>query len=230
MTIEDIAAYLSRGRIVDLSRKVTPGEAEGAPGAPKRRYEIRAFTYPPGETMHYIDMESHISTHVEAPSHFVPMRYGRDAHDVSEVALSRFFGIAVLVDCKDLPPRAPINAEVLRHTHIEQDDIVLIGNCPHKQQDRCFMVKESAEYLVAKKIRMVGFDDSVCPENPQLLPKDLKTYFTHDLMLSNEIPIIEMLANLGELRKPRFVFFGFPAKMGGLDSFPIRAVAIEGVE
>ena len=32
--------------------------------------------------MHFIDMESHISTHVEAPSHFVPVLHGRPAHDV----------------------------------------------------------------------------------------------------------------------------------------------------
>ena len=49
-------------------------------------------------------------------------------------------------------------------------------------------------------------------------------------MLSNEIPIIEALTNLEELEKPRFLFFGFPAKMGGLESFPIRAVALEGNE
>ena len=106
------------GRIVDLTKKVSPGRAEGPVGAGKRKYEIREFRYPPGEIMHFIDMESHISTHVEAPSRFVPVRHGRLAHDVSEVALDR-------------------------------------------------------------------------------------------------------------LRKTRFLFFGFPAAMGGLESFPIRAVAIE---
>jgi len=47
-------------------------------------------------------------------------------------------------------------------------------------------------------------------------------------MLSNNIPIIERLANMAQLTKQRFFFFGFPASMGGIDSFPIRAVAIEG--
>ncbi|MFC1937535.1 cyclase family protein [Chloroflexota bacterium] len=228
VNIEDAATYLAKGRIVDLSRRVTPGEAEGPPGAPKRRYQLTAFSYPPGEIMHYIDMESHISTHVEAPSHYVPVRHGRNAHDVSEVALSRFFGMATLVDCKEFPPQTPIGADVLARFDIQENDIVLIGNCPHKGDNRSFMVKEGVEHLVTRKIKMIGFDDTVCPEDPLLLPKDLKTYFTHDLMLSNEIPIIEMLANLGELKKQRFLFFGFPAKMGGLDSFPIRAVAIEG--
>jgi kynurenine formamidase len=84
------------------------------------------------------------------------------------------------------------------------------------------------EYLIHKKIKLVGFDDTVFPENPEFAGKDLSKYFTHDLMLSNEIPIIEGLTNLSELKKKRFLFLGFPAKMGGLEAFPIRALAIEG--
>jgi len=230
MKINDIAAYLSNGRLVDLSKKVTPGKAEGPVDTGKRKYEIEPFFFPPGEIMHNIEMESHISTHVEAPSHFVPARYGKSAQDVSELPLAKFFGIAVLVDCRDLAPKTAIGAEILTRFEIQEKDIVLIGRSPHEGGKRSFLAKEGAEYLVQKKIKMVGFDDTVYPEDPRLLPKDLRTYFTHDLMLSNGIPIIEGLANLVELRKPRFLFFGFPAKMGGLESFPIRAVAIEGNE
>ena len=76
---------------------------------------------------------------------------------------------------------------------------------------------------------MLGVDDTVFPEDITInRPPDLNKYFTHDLLLSNDIPIIEGLANLTDLRKPRFLFFAFPAKMVGLESFPIRAVAIEG--
>jgi len=37
-------------------------------------------------------MESHISTHVEAPSHFMIARFGVDAKDVSELPVNSFFG------------------------------------------------------------------------------------------------------------------------------------------
>ena len=46
-------------------------------------------------------------------------------------------------------------------------------------------------------------------------------------LLKNDIPIIESLENLDKLRKNRFFFIGFPPKIAKLDSFPIRAVAIE---
>jgi kynurenine formamidase len=228
--IWDVVAYLSQARIIDLSKKAIPGKAEGPVDTGMRKYEIKPFHFPPGELMHNIEMESHISTHVEAPSHFVPVRHGRSAKDVSEVALSRFFGIAVLVDCKDLAPKTAIGSEILDRFQIRENDIVLIGRSQYQGMDRCYLSKEGVEYLLQKKIKMVGFDDTVFPENPEFLGKDLNKYFIHDLMLSNDIPIIEGLANLSELNKQRFLFLGIPAKMGGLEAFPIRAVAIEGKE
>jgi kynurenine formamidase len=228
MRFEDVVEYFSQARIIDLSKKVTPGAAEGPLDTGQRKYEIKSFTYPPGEIMHNIEMESHISSHVEAPSHFVPVRHGRSADDVSEVPLTTWFGMAVLVDCKDLAPQTAIGKEILEKFQIREKDIVLFGKCPHQGEDRCYLAEEGVKYLLEKKIKMIGVDDTVFPENPEFIGKDLNAYYTHDLMLSNDIPIIEGLANLGELKEQRFLFFGIPAKMGGLESFPIRAVAIEG--
>jgi len=228
MNLKEVSAYLLNGRIVDLTKKANPGNAEGPLDTGKRKYELKMFTFPPGEIMHFIEMESHISTHVEAPSHYVPVRHQRNAKDVSEVDLNRFFGMGVLVNCQDLPPKTAIGREILKRARLQEEDIVLFGCCPHQGEDRCYLAKDGLEYLLEKRIKMVGVDDTVFPEDPQYALKALEKYFCHDLMLSNEIPIIEGLANLGELKKKRFLFFGFPAKMGGLESFPIRAVAIEG--
>jgi kynurenine formamidase len=228
MNLEDVAKYMSNGRIIDLSKKVMPGKAAGPLDTGKRKYEISVFTFPPGELMHNIEMESHISTHVEAPSHFVPALYKRSALDVSEVELERFFGMGVLVDCKNLPPKTGLGKEIMERFQIRVGDIVLVGRCPHQGADRCYIAKDGVEYLAQKKIKMLGVDDTVFPENPIYRRKSLENYHTHDQMLSNGIPIIEGLTNLGELKKPRFLFFGIPAKMGGLEAFPIRAVAVEG--
>lgn len=227
MNMEELWAHLSQARMVDLTKKVVPGGGEGPVGTGKRKYEIRRFTFPPGELMHYIDMDSHISTHVEAPMHYVTARYGRDAEDVSEIPLSRLFGPAVLVNCQNLSPKSPVSPETLEEFPIQEGDIVLIGNAPPSEPERCYLVKESAEYLLHKKIKMVGVDDTVFPEDQKFIFKDFSSYFIHDIMLSHKIPIIEGLINLGQLKKPRFLFFGFPPMMGGLESFPIRAVAFE---
>ena len=91
MRIEDVVEYLLEAQIIDLSKKVTPGKAEGPLDTGKRKYEITPFTFPPGEIMHNIEMESHISTHVEAPSHFVPVRHGRSAKDDISSGISAKF-------------------------------------------------------------------------------------------------------------------------------------------
>ncbi|MGB2813833.1 MAG: cyclase family protein [Dehalococcoidales bacterium] len=236
MDIEQVAEHLSSGRVIDLSLKMNPGSTEGPSAKPSRRYEIQKFEYEPwkiwsgpGETMHYVEMESHVSTHVEAPSHYIPARHGRSAPDLSELPLSTFFGSAVLIDCTGLEPQTPIGAEILREFPIQEGDIVLVGKGQHigtDGDDRSFMTKEGVEYLLSKKVKLVAFDDTIIPENTQVM-RDLSTMFTHETMLSNNIPIIERLANLEELTKTRFLFFAIPPKMGGIDSFPIRAMAIE---
>ncbi len=236
MEIEQVAGYLNNGRIIDLTLKMNPGSTEGPSAKPSRRYEIKMFEFEPwkiwsgpGEIMHYVDMESHVSTHVEAPSHYIPARYGRSAPDLSEMPLSSFFGSAVLIDCQELGPQTPIGAEILKKFPICENDIVLFGRGQYIGPDgdeRSFLVKEGAEYLLGKKVKLVAFDDTIIPENP-LVMRNLGTMFTHDIMLSNGIPIIERLSNLDKLTKTRFLFFAFPPKMGGIDSFPIRAVAIE---
>src|SRR5512135_1783098 len=180
MKMEAAAEILAQGRLVDLSKRVTPGNAEGPIGAPARRYEIEKFIFPPGELMHYIAMESHISTHVEAPSHFLPARHNRPGDDVSEVPLERFFGMATLVNCKDMVVSAQIGADVLKTFPIEVGDIVLVGNSPWRTTQRPWLTIEGIDYLVDdRKIKMIGLDDTVYVERPEVARKNLAGYYLH---------------------------------------------------
>lgn len=215
-------------RLIDLSEKVEPGKVFG-PRDDKRRYEIRSFAFPPGETMHEIDMESHISTHVEAPSHFMMARFGKAAKDVSELPLNSFIGEAIFIDLSQSKPRQVFMPEDMKEEGVHEQDIVLVGNSPYKTSDRPWLASEAAKWFAELPIKMIGFDRTVMIEPPQE-PKTLEKYCMHEYMLSNDIPMIEVLANLDKLRKKRFFFAGIPAKMGGLDSFPIRAVAFEPID
>lgn len=211
-------------RVVDLSEKVIPGKVLG-PLNDKRLYDIEPFAFPPGETMHKIKMESHISTHVEAPSHFMKARYGIESLDISELPIESFFGEAIFIDLSTSKARQIITETYLEKLGVKKGDIVLIGNSKHKEDEKPWLSKEAVEWLASKEIKMIGFDRSV-EVDPQHYPRSLEKYYTHQYMLSNNIPIIEVLANLDKIRKKRFFFMGIPAKMGGLDSFPIRAVAL----
>jgi kynurenine formamidase len=209
-------------RIVDLSKRLRPGKE-------KRRAEIEQFVYPPGELMHYVYLESHVGTHVEAPSHFIPARYGKEAKDISRLALEKFFGEAILIDLSSSRKKQKIGPEDLE-VKINEGDIVLIGNSPYEGADRPQLSEQLIRWLVEKKIKMIGVDDSVRPgPRPEEggSAKKLEDMLDHDLFLSNEIPIIEQLTNLNSLSKMRFFFIGFPLFIEGLDSSPIRAVALE---
>ena len=222
MILEEMVKNLAQGRIVDLTKKVSPGKAEGPVDTGKRKYEIKMFTYPPGELMHYIDMESHISTHVEAPSHFVPVvQPGKTGEDVSELALGKFFGMGVLVDCKKFPPKTAIGPEVLERFGIKEDDIVLIGRCSYMGEDRAYMVKEGAEYLLKKKIKMVGVDDTVFPENPIInRPRDLNKYFTHTPDAYQWHSDHRRARQFGGAEKAEVPFLRFPCQNGRFGILP----------
>jgi kynurenine formamidase len=220
-----LAAALACCQVIDLSKRIAPGEVTGPVGMGPRRYDLKYFTFPPGERMTEIHMENHISTHVEAPLHFLGPRYGRRGKDVSQLPLQLFFGEAVLVDLHCCGPGQQVLPEMLEKVGVAPHDIVLFGNGRQQGQDRPFLGRTVAEYLAELPAKMVGIDDSVFPENPTILLKDLTQYHLHDALLSREIPLIEGLVGLDRLPADRFVFFGVPAAMGGCDSFPIRAMA-----
>ena len=52
-------------------------------------------------------------------------------------------------------------------------------------------------------------------------------HVNHHVLLGNGIPLIENLAGFEKLSKYRIHFYAFPIAVEGLESFPLRAVAIE---
>jgi kynurenine formamidase len=50
---------------------------------------------------------------------------------------------------------------------------------------------------------------------------------THDNLLKNEIPLIEGLVNMEQVKKERLFYIGLPLKIAGLDSSWIRAIVLE---
>ena len=221
-----LASALASCRVIDLSKRIEPGKVAGPVGMGPRRYELRPFTFPPGEVMTEIHMENHISTHVESPAHFMGPRHGRKGMDVSELPLETFYGEAVFVNLAQCKPGEEVLPPLLQAARVRSGDIILFGNAPYEGQDRPYLGETIARYLADLPAKMVGIDDSVFPENPEVLLKELDKYFIHDFLLSDNIPLIEGLANLSALPVTRFVFFGVPPAMGGCDSFPIRALAL----
>lgn len=161
-------------RIVDLSEKVEPGRAFG-PDGKLRWYFTRVFAYPGpgGEWMHDIVMESHISTHVEGPSHYIDAVANKEGvgKDISQIPLSSYFGEAILVNCVKIPDYNPITIKHLKNADVRENDIVLIGLSGRKGESRPYMSDEAIRWLVRLPIKMIGFDRTIEIENRSKLLK-----------------------------------------------------------
>lgn len=215
-----IVEMLSKGRIVELNKLVEPGKEA-------RRLEIRRFRIFAGEFMHDIDTMSHIGTHAEAPSHFIPaLPEGKEAPDISEFPADAWWGEAIFINLAKLPPRAKVTAELLRQKGVRKGDIVVIGNCPYKDDENISMTDEASRWLAEVGIKLLAMDFSYKIEEDF---SELIKMRAHVELLTRNIPLIEGLAHLDQLKDERFFFMGLPCRVKGCDAWPIRAIAIEGI-
>lgn len=189
----------------------------------------------------------HFGTHIDAPFHYnYPM-------DLSQMPLDRVYGAGVIVD---IPKEdwGVITAEDLEKAQpvIQPDDIVIIHTGWHKywgiDEDRYAykypgLGTEAIDWLVAKKIKMIGCDttspehmfsmhDNVLKYRPDIFtePVDRKKYplfYAHHQFLSRNIFILEQIGGqIAELVGRRVTIAAFPLKLEHGDGCPVRIVAI----
>jgi len=197
--------------IVDLSPELVPGHED-------RRLAIRPFLAESDQLlMHDIDMMSHVGAHIEAPFH-----YKEDLKGIAELTLSTFFGEGLCIDISGAGKAGAVTPDTLLESApsggINPGDIVLLHSM-FADEDIPHIARECAEFLAALPVKMLGVDSSIRVEEPGGMA-------THDTLLRKDIPLIERLVNLDKVKGKRFLFFGFPLRIKGLDSSPIRAVAL----
>ena len=76
--------------------------------------------------------------------------------------------------------------------------------------------------MAAKGVKMLGIDDSVLLGANTADIREL-----HDILMSRNVPFLEVIGNLEELRKDEFFLLALPLRIAGLDSALVRAIAIE---
>jgi kynurenine formamidase len=216
-TMIDLKNY----RMVDLSAEIRPGilkvNGEYLHGNQTRRFELRQFVYAPDKMlMNWVEAESHIGTHVELPAHFV-----QDGKSSSEMPLESFMGEAIVLDFTSLKPKEGKGQPILpSHLFkVKKNDVVLLWSSLERNEQP-YISPEASKFLAEKHVGMVGVQN-VRVEAPG------GSTATHVNLLKNEVPLIEGLVNLEQVRKERVFFIGLPLKVAGLDSSWIRAIALE---
>jgi arylformamidase len=218
-----------KGRFVDLSHRLIPGQEE---------YPLRLVThrtadlypqYPVGEGVWYImqdiEMSSHCGTHIEFPYH-----HCRDGMDAAQFPFERLVHEAVLLDFKHKAAGDAVTVEELRllSQKIRPGDGVLFNfNCARLYRtehahERPYLTQDAVRWLAQEKqVNLVGSDAS------GIELKGAPNQPNHQLLMEHGIPIIEFAANLEQIKKERFTLLVLALAVVGLDSCPVRLVAVE---
>lgn len=218
-------------RVIDMSHVISPGNAG-------RKFSIEMINpnvVNPNVVrlenqwyiMHNVEMVSHIGTHIEVPYHV-----REDGFDMATFPLENLCGEAVVLDLTGLAPRTPITVEQIETAAgtaggIRKGDIVLCnlgyaGKYGTEEYGKApYFSTEAITWLVDSGMKLMGVD-ATGVEIP-----GSEEHVNHHALLDNDIPLIENVTGFDNLTRTRFRFYAFPIAVEGLESFPVRAVAIE---
>lgn len=220
---------LKEYRVVDLTRVIEP-EVGDRPVHIERVPAPHAEPDDPWYIMHRVEMTlNHVGTHIEAPYHV-----RKEGMDVSEVPAANLCGPGVLLDMTFTEPGSTVTREDMekaaeRAGGVREDDILLarFDDDGTGATGRRFEA-EAIAYVVDAGIKMMAVDLGGI-ELPEEDPR-LAGQYNHHQLLDNDICLIERAANLDQLSQSRFFVFGMPIPIKGLDSFPVRLIALENAQ
>ena len=212
-------------RLLDLSHTVEHGMVtyKGLP-APLicdflSREDSRAV-YAAGTEFHIgrIDMVANTGTYLDSPFH----RYagGKDLAGLELTQLAELPGVLV-----PAPRGRVIDADAFTGLDV-RDRAVLIhtGWSAHWRTDRYFeghpfLTRAAAERLADEGAVLVGIDSYNIDDTDDMSRP------AHTVLLGRDIPIVEHMCGLEQLRGVRFRFTAVPVKVRGFGTFPVRAFA-----
>jgi len=164
---------------------------------------------------HILDINMHAGTHIDSPMHLTDC-----SKYISESPPGSFIGEGCVLDVKG---QSIIGYKVEYNAMVRENSIVLLytgfddhyGEKEYYENHPCLDIR-FCEFLVKKKVKMVGID----APSPDKYPFEV-----HKMLFRNNIYILENLMNLGQLiDKERFEVIALPLKIKA-DSSITRAVA-----
>jgi len=224
-TLAQAVVDVNRLRVVDLSKMLDPATE-------RRRCALRRYFTVVNETSGYhceIDIMSHLGTHLEFPFHVKD-----EWKDGSQLPPSAFVARGILLHLATVRPK-----ELIRRTDLEDaargrvqpGDAVLLDSpyhsepfmpSPHDQRPQ--LSEEAARWFRDQQVKCVGWGDGVAIENNG---PECRAF--HEILLGHEVLLLEVVKNLEHLRDETFLLVYAPLPIVGLDSCPVRVLAIEGL-
>jgi arylformamidase len=217
-------------KVVDLT--VTVGADTKSPPSTDMRVELERHRRGPGFwQVTSISQSLHTGSHVDSALHCF-----EDGGTTAEIPLERVIGEAIVIDCSHVEPEQPIEPSDLEKAGegIEEDLVVIVrtdwtdrswGRFPEFFTRSPYLTEESAEWLVARRPRALGFDffEEYSARLPDFTSEDFKC---HRVVLGAGLPLLEQITNLGAIGRPRFDFFAPFYKIAGTEGAPARYFAM----
>lgn len=198
-------------KFIDLSVPINE-QTPVYPGDPATKIEPAGVMAKDGFNDHYISLGTHIGTHIDAPLHMID-----DGKTLDQIPINQFIGRGVYIKLED----KTFDIDGIKQANIQEGDIVLfhtgMSDIYHRPEyfDYPEIPKEIAEYLVDKKVKMVGVD---------MCSPDHEPFKIHKILLGAGVLIIENLTNLAELAGKEFTVYALPIKLQ-VDGAPARVIA-----
>jgi kynurenine formamidase len=219
-------------RFIDLS--VTVNDATLSPPSTNLRVELTPHLRGPGPghwQASIARLSLHTGAHIDSPLHVY-----KDGITTAEIGLDQVMGEALVVDLSFVGANHGVSIEDLRRggaDAVKPGDIVLLrtdwsdkmyGKWPDYFTQSPFFPPESAEWLVAKGPKNIGFDffEEYCARLPNFGSEDFPM---HRVILGAGVVIMEGLTNLGALPWRRVEFYAPFYKIAGAEGAPARFFA-----
>ena len=195
------------------------------PGSPTPQFIPWSSLNKDGYNLELLFLSSHTGTHLDAPYHFA--KNGKKIH---QIPVSRFIGKALLIKIKKGSDQSISKKDILdfekNNGKIKNSSSVIFFTDWQKNLKTKFyftsnpgLSKSATDYLVSKKINLVGID------SPSIdLGKD-SNFTAHKILAKNNILIVENLANLERVPNLEFNFSILPLNLKDATGSPVRAIA-----
>jgi arylformamidase len=192
---------------------------------PSPRY--RRFASMPADPMNVtsIEMVTHVGTHVDAPSHFMP-----SGATIDQLPLDRFVGRGIV--CRVAPTEALGLIEtdaLIDRDRIEAGDIVILDTGWARQFGQAgyhahpSLSENLARWLVARRVKLVAVDLPTPDLAVQVRPPGFG-WPVHHILLGAEVLIAEHVTNLAAVSGQRVEALFAPLCIAGADGAPVRAL------
>ncbi len=188
----------------DLTKQLEGGQASYA-GDPDTILEPFHTIEKEGWNLTRISLGSHTGTHMDSPSHLL-----KTGKTLDQYPLSRFFASAYVMDCRNLTLISPEDIPDLDFSC----DAVLFCTAGKAQ-----LSVASANNLLARGVRLFGFDTPNCDRGGDL------SFPIHHALFAQDALIIENLVNLEKLVATMVQLTCLPLFFKDADGAPSRVIA-----